>query len=153
MQISHAGRQTPASVAETPVAPSEVQLQMPGAQFGKPRALSHEEILDIIQKFAHCANIAQDTGFTGVQIHGAHGYLISEFLSPDINLREDEWGGTLEKRAKFLIETVRSVRKAVGENFPVSLKLNSADFQKGGFSHEDAIQVATWLNEEGIRSS
>ena len=150
MQISHAGRQTPASVAETPVAPSEVQLEMPGAQFGKPRALSHEEILNIIQKFAHCANIAQDTGFTGVQIHGAHGYLISEFLSPDINLREDEWGGTLEKRAKFLIETVRSVRKAVGENFPVSLKLNSADFQKGGFSHEDAIQVATWLNEEGL---
>ena len=150
MQISHAGRQTPASVAETPVAPSEVQLEMPGAQFGKPRALSHEEILDIIQKFAHCANIAQDTGFTGVQIHGAHGYLISEFLSPDINLREDEWGGTLEKRAKFLIETVRSVRKAVGENFPVSVKLNSADFQKGGFSHEDAIQVATWLNEEGL---
>jgi len=150
MQISHAGRQTPASVAETPVAPSEVQLQMPGAQFGKPRALSHEEILDIIQKFAHCANIAQDTGFTGVQIHGAHGYLISEFLSPDINLREDEWGGTLEKRAKFLIETVRSVRKAVGENFPVSVKLNSADFQKGGFSHEDAMQVATWLNEEGL---
>ena len=150
MQISHAGRQTPASVAETPVAPSEVQLQMPGAQFGKPRALSHEEILDIIQKFAHCANIAQDTGFTGVQIHGAHGYLISEFLSPDINLREDEWGGTLEKRAKFLIETVRSVRKAVGVNFQVSLKLNSADFQKGGFSHEDAIQVATWLNEEGL---
>ena len=150
MQISHAGRQTPALVAETPVAPSEVQLQMPGAQFGKPRALSHEEILDIIQKFAHCANIAQDTGFTGVQIHGAHGYLISEFLSPDINLREDEWGGTLEKRAKFLIETVRSVRKAVGVNFPVSLKLNSADFQKGGFSHEDAIQVATWLNEEGL---
>ena len=150
MQISHAGRQTPASVAETPVAPSEVQLEMPGAQFGKPRALSHEEILDIIQKFSHCANIAQDTGFTGVQIHGAHGYLISEFLSPDINLREDEWGGTLEKRAKFLIETVRSVRKAVGENFPVSVKLNSADFQKGGFSHEDAIQVATWLNEEGL---
>ena len=150
MQISHAGRQTPASVAETPVAPSEVQLEMPGAQFGKPRALSHEEILDIIQKFAHCANIAQDTGFTGVQIHGAHGYLISEFLSPDINLREDEWGGTLEKRAKFLIETVRSVRKAVGENFPVSVKLNSADFQKGGFSHEDAMQVATWLNEEGL---
>ena len=150
MQISHAGRQTPASVAEIPVAPSEVQLQMPGAQFGKPRALSHEEILDIIHKFSHCANIAQDTGFTGVQIHGAHGYLISEFLSPDINLREDEWGGTLEKRAKFLIETVRSVRKAVGENFPVSLKLNSADFQKGGFSHEDAIQVATWLNEEGL---
>ena len=150
MQISHAGRQTPASVAEIPVAPSEVQLQMPGATFGKPRALSHEEILEIIHKFAHCAAIAKDTGFTGVQIHGAHGYLISEFLSPDINLRQDEGGGNLEKRAKFLLEIVRSVRKTVGEDFPVSLKLNSADFQKGGFSHEDAIQVATWLNDEGL---
>ena len=150
MQISHAGRQTPASVAETPVAPSEVQLQMPGAQFGKPRSLSDEEILDIIQKFAHTASVAKETGFTGVQIHGAHGYLISEFLSPDINKRDDNWGGSLEKRSKFLLEIVRSVRKSVGDDFPVSLKLNSADFQKGGFTHEDAIQVASWLNEEGL---
>ena len=150
MQISHAGRQTPASVAETPVGPSEVQLQMPGAQFGKPRSLSHEEILDIIQKFSYCASIAKDTGFTGVQIHGAHGYLISEFLSPDINQRADDWGGNLEKRAKFLLEIVKSVRKSVGDAFPVSLKLNSADFQKGGFVHEDAIQVASWLNDEGL---
>ena len=150
MQISHAGRQTPASVAGTPVGPSEVQLQMPGAQFGKPRSLSHEEILDIIQKFSYCASIAKDTGFTGVQIHGAHGYLISEFLSPDINQREDDWGGNLEKRAKFLLEIVKSVRKSVGDAFPVSLKLNSADFQKGGFVHEEAIQVASWLNDEGL---
>ena len=150
MQISHAGRQTPASVAETPVAPSEVQLQMPGAQFGKPRSLSDEEILDIIQKFAHTASVAKETGFTGVQIHGAHGYLISEFLSPDINKRDDNWGGSLEKRSKFLLEIVRSVRKSVGDSFPVSLKLNSADFQKGGFTHDDAIQVASWLNEEGL---
>ena len=150
MQISHAGRQTPASVAETPVGPSEVQLQMPGAQFGKPRSLSHEEILDIIQKFSYCASIAKDTGFTGVQIHGAHGYLISEFLSPDINQRADDWGGNLEKRAKFLLEIVKSVRKSVGDAFPVSLKLNSADFQKGGFAHEEAIQVASWLNDEGL---
>ena len=150
MQISHAGRQTPASVAETPVAPSEVQLQMPGAQFGKPRSLSDEEILDIIQKFAHTASVAKETGFTGVQIHGAHGYLISEFLSPDINKRDDNWGGSLEKRSKFLLEIVRSVRKSVGDSFPVSLKLNSADFQKGGFTHDDAIQVASWLNEEEL---
>lgn len=150
MQISHAGRQTPASVAGTPVGPSEVQLQMPGAQFGKPRSLSNEEILDIIQKFSYCASIAKDTGFTGVQIHGAHGYLISEFLSPDINQREDDWGGNLEKRAKFLLEIVKSVRKSVGDAFPVSLKLNSADFQKGGFAHEEAIQVASWLNDEGL---
>ena len=150
MQISHAGRQTPASVSDEPVAPSEVQLKMPGAQFGRPRALSHEEILDIIDRFAYCSAIARDTGFTGVQIHGAHGYLVSEFLSPDINLREDDWGGSLEKRAKLLLEIIRSVRNAVGDKFPISLKLNSADFQKGGFSHEDSIQVASWLNDEGL---
>ena len=80
----------------------------------------------------------------------AHGYLISEFLSPDINLRKRSPGGSLENRARFLIEIIRSVRQAVGENFPVSLKLNSADFQKGGFSHEESIKVAGWLNEEGI---
>ena len=95
MQLSHAGRQTPAAVASTPVGPSDIQLQMPGAAFGKPRALEHDEILDIIERFAHAAKVAQDTGFTGVQLHGAHGYLLSEFLSPDINNRTDQWGGSL----------------------------------------------------------
>ena len=150
MQISHAGRQTPAAVAPTPVGPSDVQLKMPGAAFGKPRALEHDEILDIIQRFAHAAKVAQDTGFTGVQLHGAHGYLLSEFLSPDVNTRTDEWGGSLENRARLLLEAIRAVRKAVGDKFPVALKLNSADFQKGGFSHEDSVQVATWLNDEGL---
>lgn len=150
MQISHAGRQTPESVASIPVAPSEVQLQMPGAAFGKPRALSGEEIVDVIGRFAHVAKVAQDTGFTGVQVHAAHGYLISEFLSPDVNLRDDEWGGSLENRARLLLEIIRAIRKAVGPAFPISVKLNSADFQKGGFSHADSIQVAQWLNDEGL---
>jgi 2,4-dienoyl-CoA reductase-like NADH-dependent reductase (Old Yellow Enzyme family) len=150
MQISHAGRQTPAAVAPTPVGPSDVQLQMPGAAFGKPRPLTHEEILDVIKRFAHAAKTAKETGFTGVQIHGAHGYLISEFLSPDINTRDDKWGGSLENRARLLLETLRAVRKAVGKKFPVSLKLNSADFQKGGFTHKESIQVAKWLNDEGL---
>ncbi len=150
MQLSHAGRQTPAAVAPIPVGPSDVQLQMPGAAFGKPRALTHDEILDIIERFGHAAKIAKETGFTGVQIHGAHGYLISEFLSPDVNTRTDAWGGSLENRARLLLETIRAVRKAVGAKFPVSLKLNSADFQKGGFSHAESVQVATWLNEEGL---
>ena len=150
MQISHAGRQTPAAVAPTPVGPSEVQLKMPGAAFGKPRALEHDEILDIIQRFAHTAKVAQDTGFTGVQLHGAHGYLLSEFLSPDINQRTDDWGGPLENRARLLLESLRAVRKAVGDKFPVALKLNSADFQKGGFTHEESVQVASWLNDEGL---
>lgn len=149
-QISHAGRQTPAAVAPTPVGPSDVQLKMPGAAFGKPRALEHDEILDVIRRFAHTAKVLQDSGFTGVQIHGAHGYLISEFLSPDINTRDDEWGGSLENRARLLLESIRAVRQAVGDNFPVALKLNSADFQKGGFSHEESVQVASWLNDEGL---
>ncbi|MDO8840600.1 MAG: NADH:flavin oxidoreductase/NADH oxidase family protein [Parvibaculum sp.] len=150
MQISHAGRQTPALVNKEPVAPSAKPLDMPGAQFGKPRAMTGAEIEDAIRRFAHVATIARDTGFTGVQIHGAHGYLISEFLSPDVNSRTDEWGGSLENRARLLLEIVRAVRKAVGPDFPVSVKLNSADFQRGGFSHEDAIRVAAWLDAEGL---
>lgn len=150
MQISHAGRQTPALVNKEPVGPSDKALDMPGAQFGKPRALTGTEIEDVIRRFAFAASVARDTGFTGVQIHGAHGYLISSFLSPDVNTRTDEWGGTLENRARLLLETVRAVRKAVGSDFPISVKLNSADFQRGGFSHEDAIRVASWLNAEGL---
>jgi len=150
MQISHAGRQTPASVNKEPVGPSDKALEMPGSQFGKPRPLTGVEIEDVIRRFAHAATIARDTGFTGVQIHGAHGYLISEFLSPDVNTRTDEWGGSLENRARLLLETVRAVRRAVGDDFPVSVKLNSADFQRGGFSHEDAIRVAAWLDAEKL---
>lgn len=150
MQISHAGRQTPALVNKEPVGPSDKALDMPGAQFGKPRALTGPEIEDVIRRFAHAAAVARDTGFTGVQIHGAHGYLISEFLSPDVNTRTDEWGGSLENRARLLLEVVRAVRRAVGTDFPVSVKLNSADFQCGGFSHEDSIRVATWLDSEGL---
>ncbi|MBV1885641.1 MAG: NADH:flavin oxidoreductase/NADH oxidase family protein [Parvibaculaceae bacterium] len=149
-QLSHAGRQTPALVNENPAGPSEIPLIMPGGQFGKPRKLSGEDILDVIQRFAFAAKTCKEVGFTGVQVHGAHGYLISEFLSPDVNNRTDEWGGSLENRARLLLETVRAVRAAVGPEFPVSVKLNSADFQKGGFSHEDSLQVAKWLNDEKI---
>jgi 2,4-dienoyl-CoA reductase-like NADH-dependent reductase (Old Yellow Enzyme family) len=92
----------------------------------------------------------RECGFTGVQVHGAHGYLISSFLSPITNQRTDDWGGTLANRARFLLETVRAVRKAVGRDFPVALKLNSDDFRKGGFSHEECLQVVAWLNDEGL---
>ncbi|MDE2465508.1 MAG: NADH:flavin oxidoreductase/NADH oxidase family protein [Alphaproteobacteria bacterium] len=150
MQISHAGRQTPVSVNAAPLAPSAVRLEMPGGQFGMPRAMTEAQILDVIARFAHAATLARETGFTGVQIHAAHGYLLSEFLSPDVNRRSDAWGGSLENRARLLIETVRATRRNVGADFPISVKLNSADFQRGGFSHEDAITVATWLDKEGV---
>jgi len=150
MQLSHAGRQTPATVTTEPVAPSAIEVKMPGGQFGKPRALTEDEILDIVHRFAFAAGIAKDTGFSGVQIHAAHGYLISEFLNPLVNQRTDQWGGSLENRARLLMETVKAVREKVGPEFPISVKLNSSDFQKGGFSHSDSIQVAKWLDEAGL---
>lgn len=151
MQIGHAGRQTPRTVCQEPVAPSAVALEgrMAGL-FSPPRALESSEIEDVIQRFAKAAAQAQDAGFTGAQIHSAHGYLVSSFLSPRVNQRTDEWGGRLENRARLLIETIRAVRARVGPNFPVSIKLNSADFQEGGFSLEDCCQVVAWLNNESL---
>jgi 2,4-dienoyl-CoA reductase-like NADH-dependent reductase (Old Yellow Enzyme family) len=150
MQISHAGRQTPALIASEPVGPSEVGVALPGGRFGKPRALREDEIRDVIKGFAFAAGVAKQTGFTGVQVHGAHGYLVSEFLSPRVNLRDDQWGGPLENRARLLLECVRAVRREVGADFAVAVKLNSADFQKGGFSFEDCLQVIEMLNQEGL---
>jgi 2,4-dienoyl-CoA reductase-like NADH-dependent reductase (Old Yellow Enzyme family) len=150
MQISHAGRQTPKHVNPHPKAPSAVKVALPGGQFGEPVALTAAEIPALITRFAHTAKIARETGFDGVQIHAAHGYLISEFLSPKSNQRTDDWGGDLAGRARFLLEAVRQTRDAVGADFAVSVKLNSADFQKGGFSFEDSLQVATWLDAAGV---
>jgi 2,4-dienoyl-CoA reductase-like NADH-dependent reductase (Old Yellow Enzyme family) len=113
-------------------------------------ALEAAEIPPLIARFAHAARVARETGFDGVQIHAAHGYLISEFLSPRINVRTDEWGGELAGRARFLLETVRQTREAVGADFPVSVKINSADFQRGGFSFEDSQVVVRWLDEAGV---
>lgn len=149
MQISHAGRQSPRYVTGQPLAPSAVQLDMLG-NYAKPRALTEEEILDFIQRYARVAAIAKEAGFTGVQVHGAHGYLISSFLSPITNQRSDAWGGSLPNRARLLLETLRATRHAVGPDFPIGLKLNSDDFRKGGFSNEECLQVVEWLNEESV---
>ena len=96
------------------------------------------------------AGIARETGFTGVQLHAAHGYLISAFLSPRLNRRTDGWGGSLAARARFLLDAVARTRRAVGSDFPLAVKLNSADFQKGGFTFDDSIQVAKWLEDAGV---
>ena len=150
MQISHAGRQTPGEINQSPKAPSSIQLKIPGRNYGIPSALTTEEIQEIIKKFTFVAKIARETGFTGIQIHSAHGYLLSEFLSPDINLREDEWGGTVENRSRIHVEIIKSIRREVGEDFPISVKMNSADFQKGGFSPDDSIQVAKIIEAAGV---
>lgn len=149
-QISHAGRQTQTNVNKHPKAPSAVKVGLAGGQFGKPVALTGEEIADIVERFGICAKACQEAGFTGAQIHAAHGYLLSQFLSPRTNLRNDQYGGSLENRARVLLEVVSSMRNAVGPNFPIAVKLNSADFQKGGFEFADSIQVAKWLEAASV---
>ncbi|MDO9236416.1 MAG: NADH:flavin oxidoreductase/NADH oxidase family protein [Aquabacterium sp.] len=148
-QISHPGRQCPRLVNAHPLAPSEVQLQLAG-NFGKPRAATDSDIQDIIRRFANTAGILKDAGFDGVQIHAAHGYLLSQFLSPRTNQRNDQWGGSLINRASLLLSVVRAVRERVGASFPISVKLNSSDFVNGGFTLDECVQVVTWLNEAGV---
>jgi 2,4-dienoyl-CoA reductase-like NADH-dependent reductase (Old Yellow Enzyme family) len=152
MQINHPGRQMFAAMGEQAVAPSAVPVDLGqhSKLLAQPRALEDGEIREIIARFATTAGLAQEAGFTGVQVHAAHGYLISQFLSPLVNKRTDQWGGSRENRARFLLETVKAVRAKVSPGFCVSVKLNSADFQKGGFEFEDAKWVAAQLNTLGL---
>ncbi|NOE20814.1 2,4-dienoyl-CoA reductase [Ruegeria atlantica] len=147
MQINHPGRQVLAMLGEEAVSASDVAVEIPGMSknFGVPRALSEAEIQKIIARFATTAALAEVAGFTGVQIHAAHGYLINQFLSPLANRRADQWGGSLENRARLLFEVIRAVRAEVSSQFTVSVKLNSADFQKGGFDEVDAKWVVEQL--------
>ncbi len=149
MQISHPGRQCGRLVSRRPLAPSEVGLDLLGL-FARPAAMTAADIEDALERFARVAGIAREAGFTGVQLHAAHGYLISEFLSPLINRRSDAWGGDLAARARFLMEAVTRTRRAVGADFPLAVKLNSADFQKGGFGFSDSIKVVQWLEAAGV---
>lgn len=149
-QLNHPGRQSPRTLSPEPVAPSAVGLKIPGGMFAPPRALLPAEIESIIARFARTASISQRAGFSGVQIHGAHGYLVSQFLSPLTNLRNDDWGGDPTRRRRFLVEIVRAIRAEVGPGFPVGVKLNSADFQRGGFSEDESMEVVEVLEAEGI---
>ena len=149
-QISHAGRQCQKVVNPRPKAPSAVKLGLPGGQFGEPQPMTEDDIEAVIAGFARCAKVMINAGFTGVQLHAAHGYLLSQFLSPRSNQREDQWGGSLENRARLLLSCVARVRAAVGPAVPISVKLNSADFQRGGFDFDESLQVAKWLKEASV---
>ena len=150
MQLSHAGRQTQKLVNETPDAPSAVAVDLPGGQFGTPKALTGDKIKTLVERYGIAAKAARTAGFDGVQIHAAHGYLVSQFLSPLTNQREDDWGGSLENRARFLLEAVRAAKAEAEPGFGVSVKLNSTDFQKGGFSKADSMAVIEMLNGLGL---
>jgi 2,4-dienoyl-CoA reductase-like NADH-dependent reductase (Old Yellow Enzyme family) len=148
MQINHPGRQMPAALGQETLAPSAVAMDMGSfsKQFTAPKAMSAADIAEVTRRFVEAAVLAERFGFDGVQIHAAHGYLISQFLSPITNRRTDRWGGSLENRARLLVDVVTQVRARVGAGFSVSVKLNSADFQRGGFSQDDARQVVALLN-------
>lgn len=148
-QLNHAGRQATVFSTLKPVSASDVQLKKMG-MFAKPRPLTESEIEEVIDRFVKTANFCRRVGFTGVQFHAAHGYLLSQFLSPKTNLRRDKWGGEIENRARLLLSIVEQTRKVVGHEFPISVKLNSADFQKGGFDEKDALFVIQELEKRGV---
>jgi len=152
MQINHPGRQMPASLGQETLAPSAIAIDIGSLsrQFPMPREMTAADIAEVERRFVTTAQLAQRAGFTGVEIHAAHGYLLSQFLSPLSNRRQDRWGGSLENRARLLIDIVRGIRAAVAPGFAVAVKLNSADFQRGGFSADDAQAVVAMLGSLGV---
>ncbi|WP_421553561.1 NADH:flavin oxidoreductase/NADH oxidase family protein [Pseudomonas yamanorum] len=152
VQLNHPGRQTMANLGQPAMAPSAVPLDLGGfsKMFAQPKAMTEDDIQDVILRFATSARLAEKAGFSGAQIHAAHGYLLSQFLSPLSNQRTDRWGGSVENRARLLLEVVKAVRAAVSPDFCVAVKLNSADFQRGGFDATDARAVVELLNPLAI---
>jgi 2,4-dienoyl-CoA reductase-like NADH-dependent reductase (Old Yellow Enzyme family) len=152
LQINHPGRQMQSNLGQKTWAPSAVPLELGklSKRFATPHAMTASVIEDVIQRFANTARLGEQAGFTGVEIHAAHGYLLSQFLSPLTNQRMDEWGGSLQNRARLLVEIVKAVRAVVSAEFAVAVKLNSADFQRGGFTADDAKKVVELLNDLGV---
>jgi 2,4-dienoyl-CoA reductase-like NADH-dependent reductase (Old Yellow Enzyme family) len=152
LQLNHPGRQMMKNMGQETWAPSAVPLDLGkhSKMFATPKAMTERDIHEVIARFVNAARLGEQAGFSGVQIHAAHGYLVSQFLSPLTNRRTDRWGGSLENRARLLIDTARAVRLAVSPSFSVAVKLNSADFQRGGFDSADAKRVVEMLNELAV---
>ena len=151
VQLNHPGKQAPKGLNKETISPSAVPFR-PEMQafFPTPREMTDAEVREVIGRFAKAAALVQQAGFSGVQIHGAHGYLVSQFLSPHHNRRTDEWGGTPEKRRRFVLAVLAAMREQVGPGFPIGIKLNSADFQRGGFTEAESLDTIRALSEAGI---
>lgn len=152
MQINHPGRQVFKKMGGKALSASSVALNMGKHShlFGVPKAMTQTDIDDVITRFTQTALQAEKAGFNGVQIHAAHGYLLAQFLSPLTNKRNDKWGGSLQNRARLLLEITRSIKAVCSPTLSVSVKLNSADFQRGGFEPSDAQVVVDLLNELNV---
>src|ERR1700730_13620036 len=152
-QLSHGGRQVDAAGNQAPRAPSVVELDVmrgAGFNFATPRAMTEQEIERAIGQFGFAARQVRKAGFPGVTPHAAHGYLISQFLSPLTNRRQDKWGGSLDNRARFPMAVLPAGREGVGAGFPIGIKLNSSDFQRGGFTSTECIELVKMLNGTGL---
>jgi 2,4-dienoyl-CoA reductase-like NADH-dependent reductase (Old Yellow Enzyme family) len=147
MQLAHGGLKAEPQLTDTmPIGPStgEGLVASPGKE------MTIDDIQQVVRSFSQAAQRAKAAGFDGVQIHAAHGYLLSQFLSPAINQRTDEYGGSVENRARIILEVLRNVRQVVGRNYPILIKVNSEDFLENGLSLTDFLQVALMLSDGGI---
>ncbi|CAI5451938.1 unnamed protein product [Caenorhabditis angaria] len=151
VQLSHGGRQTPIAIQPHPFSASDVQLVTNPPNHGKPIALTIEQIqTEVIDRFAYAAKFAYETGFDGIELHGAHGYLLSQFTSPTTNKRTDKYGGSLENRLRIILEIYDAIRKQVPKEFIVGIKTNSVEFQSEGTTVEDAKEICKRLEEKGF---
>lgn len=151
LQLNHPGKQMYKTIKEQPIAPSAIAIQGGSAKaFQLPREMTRYEVDEAINKFVIAGTRAKEAGFTGVQLHAAHGYLINQFLSPADNQRKDEFGGTLENRMRFLIEIYNRLRREVGDDFTIALKLNALDFKEGGFTFDECKEVVRAMSELGV---
>ncbi len=152
-QLSHTGRQVSSYINPAPLSCSDVEIDVirnAGFSFAKPKPMTEAEIGHAIDQFAFAAKEVKAAGFTGLSLHAAHGYLISQFLSPLSIRRTDRWGGSLENRARLLLEVIVAIRRAVGPQFPIGIKLNASDFQKGGFTNAECVELVKLLNGVGL---
>lgn len=150
VQLHHAGRQTTADIiGAQPVAPSPVPCPI---SKGIPRELSKNEIYNLIEKFGDAALRAKEAGFDGVEIHGAHGYLVAQFMSPHSNKRVDEFGGTFKNRMRFPLEIIKNVRRKVGGNYPVLFRLSGDERVTGGLNIAETRAMARVLEEAGVNA-
>ena len=151
VQLNHPGKQAPKTVSKQTVAPSAIPLGNGlNKLFSTPRALTTSEVEELVQKFVTSAKVAKEAGFSGVQIHAAHGYLISQFLSPHDNRRTDKYGGSLENRMRFLKEIYLGMREKLGKDFTIGIKINSTDFKEDGLTEEDSLKTIIELANLGL---
>ena len=146
-QVSHPGRQVPKAIQSDPVSASDIQLEgsVMGMTFAKPHPASSEEIEHIIEGFAHAAEYLHAAGFDGIQLHGAHGYLLAQFLASSTNKRTDQYGGPLANRSRIILEIAQRIHKRVPESFILGIKINSVEFQKGGFDTNECKELCAAL--------